>query len=183
MQHGTKSEHVRDIPYWYDKQLLHHYHILYRNCQSYTTNNIEPAVGIDSLLISFQQMYSADEFNITLSLSVPLLTPSPPFSLCFIPILVVSLWHRSELSFVLFSPLNGPSHFIELALWPSTQWKWHEKRLRSFVLWRSVIGPCKHSYPSDHIGFHDLQYGHVKADPLLFERVTNFVYVSLNFHR
>lgn len=50
--------------------------------------------------------------NITLSLS------RPPFSLCFIPILVVSLWHRSKLSFVLFSPLNGPSHFIELSLWP-----------------------------------------------------------------
>lgn len=46
----------------------------------------------------------------------------------------------SELSFVLFSPLNGRSHFTELTLWPSTQWKWHEKALRSFVLWTSVIG-------------------------------------------
>lgn len=91
-------------------------------------------------------------------LQLPLLLLS--CSLFLIPILAVSRGTSSELSFVLFSLLNGRSHFTELPLWPSTQWKWHEKGLQCFVLWTSVIGRfCMERHPSDQSGFHDPRSG------------------------
>lgn len=39
---------------------------------------------------------------------------------------------------------------------------------------------CEESYPSDHIGFHDPQYGHVRPDPLLSESATNFAFSMLS---
>lgn len=99
---------------------------------------------------SFDEFFLSNSFQdlqacLTSFLSLCLCCSSCPSyslsrSLFLIPILLVSRGASSELSFVLFSPLNGRSHFTELTLWPSTQWKWHEKGLRSFVLWTSVIG-------------------------------------------
>lgn len=87
-------------------------------------------------------------------------------------------WHGIVQSFVLFSPLNGPSHFTELALWPSTPWKWHEKRLWSFVLWRSVIGPLQGKLP---VWSHRLSWFSIWpcTDPLLSENATEFANAML----
>lgn len=46
----------------------------------------------------------------------------------------------------------------------------------------SYWSSARKAYPSDHIGFHDPQYGLIRADPLLSERDTNFAHTLLHLH-
>lgn len=107
-----KSMHVYDQkkPWCLHIYFICCYHILYH---SFYTLSAVSAVSIKCI----------QQINVT-PLPLFLLKPRPLF--CYLPILVVSLRCRCELSFVLFSPLNGPSHFIESSValhWIRVTWK------------------------------------------------------------